>query len=613
MYDDVLHRLPVKLCRFSWFPDFFDYRGRNMPSESDGTKQPEDREKFAQSEEQRHSKADAKDGSKLPSESLTGLKPIMIYPIPRAGAHGEANHTPQGMTYEEVVAKNSPLTSDQTAHAPESTAATSAGSADGGDNNKSKEKRADRVPRTLIDFVVPHSDTLDSSPNPPAASSASQESASNLPQEAPPAALNVDNESSAAALSRIAGSQAINHKKDSPALRPPEVPPPMRRKRPKTMLDILVRVGNQLTGAGHAPEIAPEQSDQPESSEQAKQLPVQANSDEATSQSTEYYSNEAHYPAPDYSESNEQHTFYQGADGQLAVPEETRGDRTPRTLLDHSVLADIGSRSAEKMVLKAAEELKERLHEPFVPFIPVMEDRIASPCPWKWEGNESKERVKYCDKCKHQVYNFAGIERPEADALIFKRENQAAKTLFKREDGKFMTSDCPTAVKQTRGMVLAVVLVMFFLMLMFAGMLLAPQPPKQTVVKQEENPLDHRPLSSPVDRSSQTSQTGANSSTSGASAQATSNINAAGTASPAAPSPPQAPTSQPIGSNGGYGPITAPAPAANDFQWKYTSDPEKNPAPVTSATVTPAPPRVDPAQAAELQRLKQQIIDSSSR
>jgi hypothetical protein len=598
---------------------------KSMTAESDGTKKPDGREKTAKSEEQGQSKTDAKDNSKLQSQSSTNPKPFMIYPIPKAGAPEEADQAPQGMTYDQVLAKNAPVnTRDQKAGPVESTASTSINPADGAEksSNTSNDTHTERVSRTLIDFVVPQADKLDGSPLQTSPANTSSETVSNTPPNAV-AKVDVDHESSAAALSRIASSQAINHEKDSNAVRPPEVPPPMRRKRsaPKTMLDILVRVGNQLTGAGHAPEIAPERPVQgmDNSSEQQAQLPVQLNAEHAESPSTEYYSNEAHYPAPDYSGSNEPHTFYQGADGQLAGPEETRGERISRTLLDHSVLFDTVSKSAEKMILKAAEEQKEKRSEPFVPFIPVMEDRISSPCPWKWEGNEGKDRVKYCDKCKQQqVYNFTGIERPEADALIFKRESRAAKTLFKREDGKFMTSDCPIAVKQTRGMVLAVVMGLFFLVVMFASMLLTPQQPKQAVVKQEESPSNQGTYYSPVrrGRGSSVSHAGTAPTGAGAPTQTTSSSNGRSAVSlPASTSSatPSATSLQTTGSNGGYGPITAPTPAANDFQWKYTSDPEKNPTPVTSPNVTPAPPQVDPAQAAELQRLKQQIIDSGSK
>jgi hypothetical protein len=567
-----------------------------MTAESDDTKKTDDEEKIVKPEAPIQEKTGQKDNSKVQSQSSTNPKPFMIYAIPKAGAPEEAVST-EGMTYDQVLAKTSP---------------------------KSSEKTPERVSRTLIDFVVPPSDKLDISAAPLAAAdplpNADVESASPVVHKstaspAPESAASAAPESSASVLHRIANAQSINRGKDSYVARPPEVPPPMRRKRgtPKTMLDILVSIGNQLTGAGHAPETAPDlESDQEsvEPVEQQTSVQVQSNPEEQVTESTEYYSNEAHYPAPDYSASSEPQTFYQGADGQLQGPEEARGERISRTLLDHSVLFDTVSKSAEKMILKAAEEQKEKLNEPFVPFFPVQADRISSPCPWKWEGDEVKERVKYCDMCKHQVYNFAGIEKPEAEALVFKHENQVPKTLFKRADGKFMSSDCPVAVKQTRGMVLAVVMGLFLLVIAFACMLLAPQPPKQTVVNTENKSLEQPTPASTSRRRGMSSTTSGKRRIATDADHATSGLNG-GSAVPTLPPPAAGTASAPLGSNGGYGPISAPTPAANDFQWNYPNDAQKNPAPIASPNVSPAPSKVDRAQAAELQRLKQQIIDNS--
>jgi hypothetical protein len=51
------------------------------------------------------------------------------------------------------------------------------------------------------------------------------------------------------------------------------------------------------------------------------------------------------------------------------------------------------------------------------------------------------------------VYNFAGLEQPEADELIFQRENRRNATLYKRADGNYMTVNCPVEVKRKRDMV----------------------------------------------------------------------------------------------------------------------------------------------------------------
>jgi hypothetical protein len=238
--------------------------------------------------------------------------------------------------------------------------------------------------------------------------------------------------------------------------------------------------------------------------------------------------------------------------------------------------------------------------------------------------------VRYCGNCKRQVYNFSGIERPEAEALIFKHENQVAKTLFKRADGKFMTTDCPLAVKQARSMVLAVVIGMFFVLICITGMLLVPHDPQAATSSKSATSTSgsssssgsssqsgsYDPYDSTVRSRRSRSGSSTNSSSAGQNNQGVSpsnGISVSGQASqpPVTPAPPANSASAPIGANGGYGPIGAPASTVNDFQWQYGNDAQKNPAPVASPNVTPAPSQVTPAQAAELQRLKQQLIDSS--
>ena len=183
-----------------------------MTAESDDIKKTDDEEKIVKPEAPNQEKTGAKDSSKVQSQSSTSLKPFMIYAIPKAGAPEESVST-EGMTYDQVLAKTSP---------------------------KSSEKTPERVSRTLIDFVVPQSDKLDISPAPPAAAdqlpNADPESAASIVHKsaasaAPESAASAAPESSASVLHRIANSQSINREKDSYVARPPEEPPPMRRKR----------------------------------------------------------------------------------------------------------------------------------------------------------------------------------------------------------------------------------------------------------------------------------------------------------------------------------------------------------------------------------------------
>ena len=117
------------------------------------------------------------------------------------------------------------------------------------------------------------------------------------------------------------------------------------------------------------------------------------------------------------------------------------------------------------------------------PFKPIEKFKQATPCSALWEGTDPKERVRYCEQCKRQVYDFAGLELPEAEALIFKRENRKNVTLFKRVDGKFLTSDCPVGVKKRLTLILANVGGVVLLCCVLALFLSTPKPAPSVVKK----------------------------------------------------------------------------------------------------------------------------------
>ena len=129
-----------------------------------------------------------------------------------------------------------------------------------------------------------------------------------------------------------------------------------------------------------------------------------------------------------------------------------------RTMLDHSVLFDALAKSTARKEQKAAEEAIEKAKEPVKEFHGITDFKMADACPWVWDDPDSKDKFRYCGQCKAPVYNFEGLELPEAQALIFKRENRENAHLYKRTDGKFMTSNCVVQAKrkQTRIMLIAV-------------------------------------------------------------------------------------------------------------------------------------------------------------
>lgn len=165
------------------------------------------------------------------------------------------------------------------------------------------------------------------------------------------------------------------------------------------------------------------------------------------------------------------------------------GERKPerfiaKTMIDHNFILATLNVSLEKKQERVAEKLAEKALEPPKPSFPIENFKTAEAgCPWAWDEFDSpKDKVKYCGKCNAIVYNFQGMEMPEAEAMIFKRENREKFTLYKRQDGKFMTQDCPEALKQKKGKMMMILVAVIAVLLIAASFFLAPAPapaPKQ--------------------------------------------------------------------------------------------------------------------------------------
>lgn len=76
--------------------------------------------------------------------------------------------------------------------------------------------------------------------------------------------------------------------------------------------------------------------------------------------------------------------------------------------------------------------------------------RVASPCPFSWEGMEGDERVRFCRQCGLHVYNVASLTRTEADSLIARTEGRLCARLYRRADGTVLTNDCPRGLAAAR-------------------------------------------------------------------------------------------------------------------------------------------------------------------
>jgi hypothetical protein len=73
--------------------------------------------------------------------------------------------------------------------------------------------------------------------------------------------------------------------------------------------------------------------------------------------------------------------------------------------------------------------------------------RIASPCSADWEKMRGNDRVRHCDLCNLNVYNFSAMTEPEIRKLLARREGLPCVRLHRRRDGTIITRNCPVGVK----------------------------------------------------------------------------------------------------------------------------------------------------------------------
>lgn len=76
--------------------------------------------------------------------------------------------------------------------------------------------------------------------------------------------------------------------------------------------------------------------------------------------------------------------------------------------------------------------------------------RVASPCHVGWENMSGDEKVRFCQSCQLNVYNFSEMTAPEIEKLILRKEGRICGRMYKRTDGTIITRDCPTGLSAAR-------------------------------------------------------------------------------------------------------------------------------------------------------------------
>lgn len=158
--------------------------------------------------------------------------------------------------------------------------------------------------------------------------------------------------------------------------------------------------------------------------------------------------------------------------------ETTQQRYVARTMLDTDLIREQLTESIQRMEALAEEEAKRKALEPKPEFIPIDKFEPATPCKWKWNEEEITGHVAYCELCGIQVYNFEGLQLPEAQKIIFQREGKNNPTLYRRKDGKFMTQDCPIETRKQKNIrTIVIAIIAFFVFFVILIPLLSPKTP----------------------------------------------------------------------------------------------------------------------------------------
>ena len=73
---------------------------------------------------------------------------------------------------------------------------------------------------------------------------------------------------------------------------------------------------------------------------------------------------------------------------------------------------------------------------------------VKSPCTEDWQSMTGSDKVRHCEKCRLNVYDFFQMIKDEIVVLM--GEGKVCGRLFIREDGTYVTKDCKKKLKRQR-------------------------------------------------------------------------------------------------------------------------------------------------------------------
>ncbi len=68
---------------------------------------------------------------------------------------------------------------------------------------------------------------------------------------------------------------------------------------------------------------------------------------------------------------------------------------------------------------------------------------MSSPCPMRWENLTGNDKIRYCGRCKLNVYNLAEMGKDEVESLVRTTQCRLCGRLYLRGDRTASLRDCP--------------------------------------------------------------------------------------------------------------------------------------------------------------------------
>jgi hypothetical protein len=81
----------------------------------------------------------------------------------------------------------------------------------------------------------------------------------------------------------------------------------------------------------------------------------------------------------------------------------------------------------------------------------------AVPCGGRKKRLGLHIQAAVCDECSPYVYDFSGQDEQSALRMVYRREGIQQAEFFLRPDGKFMTKQCPAAVRRKKQLALQII------------------------------------------------------------------------------------------------------------------------------------------------------------